>query len=479
MSSVDTDVSWQLWVGHQLNLGARLYRDIIEVNPPLWFWLALPVDRIADLLQLRSDAVLLVAVNLAVALSLVACAPLLAWTDPPRRTLILGYFAFLLEIVPWWQTGQREHLVLVGALPYALLIAARRDGGSISPVLAAAVGASAAIGFALKPYFLLVPAVLEIALIARQGRHWRPLRSETVGMATIGGAYAISLILFAPDYLNSTLPMVLLGYGATGAPSFADLIRPEVVVGVTAVALAFLARGRAPRADSVTLFLALAALAFAASYFIQAKGWSYHTLPVLGCGCAVLAVARVTSVKPSRLMLLVSPALLACPLVIAVQTGIFSRGPSEDFQASVAGLPSGTSIGVLATESALAWPLAYQRRLNPASRYMHFWMMRAVIQNELRGSPNGRLTNFGQRVATETVDDLVCAQPTRIIAARPQPGEDGFDIYRFFLRDPGFLALLRHYREVSRTSVDTFQLRVPLSRDSRVRACARKGLVFP
>src|SRR4051812_38209198 len=56
--TVDSDVATQLWIAHQINGGARLYRDIIEVNPPLWFWLALPVDRIATLLNVRAEHVL-------------------------------------------------------------------------------------------------------------------------------------------------------------------------------------------------------------------------------------------------------------------------------------------------------------------------------------------------------------------------------------------------------------------------------------
>ena len=32
--SVDADVSWQLWTAHQMNGGARLYRDMVEINPP-------------------------------------------------------------------------------------------------------------------------------------------------------------------------------------------------------------------------------------------------------------------------------------------------------------------------------------------------------------------------------------------------------------------------------------------------------------
>ena len=45
--TVDSDVAWQLWIGQRMLAGANLYRDIIETNPPLWFWMALPLDRIA------------------------------------------------------------------------------------------------------------------------------------------------------------------------------------------------------------------------------------------------------------------------------------------------------------------------------------------------------------------------------------------------------------------------------------------------
>ena len=70
--SVDTDVSWQLWIAGRMHAGARLYRDIIEVNPPLWFWMALPVDRVATLLHANVDKVLIVGIGLLAALSLAA-----------------------------------------------------------------------------------------------------------------------------------------------------------------------------------------------------------------------------------------------------------------------------------------------------------------------------------------------------------------------------------------------------------------------
>ncbi len=42
--TVDSDVAWQLWIAGRIHAGANLYTDIVETNPPLWFWMAVPVD---------------------------------------------------------------------------------------------------------------------------------------------------------------------------------------------------------------------------------------------------------------------------------------------------------------------------------------------------------------------------------------------------------------------------------------------------
>src|SRR5258708_34408671 len=69
---VDSDVASQLQIAQRIHEGARLYRDIVEVNPPLWFWMALPIDRVAVLLHVEATSVLIAAFGLLVALSLAA-----------------------------------------------------------------------------------------------------------------------------------------------------------------------------------------------------------------------------------------------------------------------------------------------------------------------------------------------------------------------------------------------------------------------
>jgi hypothetical protein len=467
--SVDADVSWQLWVAHQLNGGARLYRDIVEGNPPLWFWMGMPVDALAQLIHVRSDHVLLVTVGCCAALSLTATDRLLGDMPASRRGLLLGYAALVIVVMPWLQFAQREHIALIGALPYAALIAARRDERQPGRRFAFSVGVGAALVFALKHYFLLVPILLELWLIVGVGKRWRPFRPETIAVAAVGMVYAISFALLAPDYFSVTLPMLILAYGATGAERAIDLFQPAVLTGLATLAL-LIAVPRALRSERTGFAAALvvASVGFAGSYFIQAKGWSYHAVPLAGCAALALATSLTAEQKP-RFLTLAAPALLLLPLWSGAQQAIRHEETSPDVLNGVAGLQAGDSVAFIGTDPAFGWPLTLQRSFRYPSRYSSFWMMRAVVRNEAAGQPDLRLAEFGRRAVRETVADFRCDPPKRIIVAR---ATGQFDILAFFTRDPEFADLLAHYRAVQRPSVETFEIASPLEANAN---CIRRA----
>ena len=461
--TVGSDVSWQLWIAHQLNGGVRLYRDIVETNPPLWFWMGMPVDWLSSLFHVRSDHLLILVIGCLAGLSLAAVNRLLDTVAAPRRTFLLGYSALVLVAMPWLQFGQREQIALIGTLPYAALIAARRSGRDVPLVLACLVGLGAGLGFALKHYFLLVPALLELWLLASKGKSWRPLRPETLAMASLGAGYAIAFALFARDYLSAALPLIMLAYGVTGAERFVDLLQPAVLTAAATVALLF-AHPRLLRAETTGFSgaMAIAAVGFAGAYFIQAKGWSYHAVPFAGCAAIALAALLAAGPTPPRLITVASPALLCLPFWIAAQQARLESQMDVDVRAAVAGLGRGESVGFIGTDPALGWNVTLQQGLLYPGRYNGFWMMRAVVKDE--GS-DPRLEALGRDVMRQTVTDFRCAPPKRIIVARPTPdavraGE--FDILSFFMRDPKFAELLAHYRPVQRTSVEVFEKVSPL-----------------
>jgi hypothetical protein len=464
--TIDSDVSWQLWIAHQLNGGARLYSDIIETNPPLWFWMGMPVDRLALVTHLRSDHVLIIVIGCLALLSLAATNQLIGSIGAKRRAVLLAYGALVLIAMPWLQFGQREQIVLIGTLPYSALIGARRAGREVPARFAFILGAFAAAGFALKHYFLIVPILLELWLLACERRKWRPLRPETSAMAVVGGLYAASLVLIASNYLSGVLPLILLAYGVTGAERIVDLFQPAVLIALATVAL-LAAHPRILRSDKsgFAAALTIAAIGFAGAYFIQAKGWTYHAVPFEGCAALALATALVVEEKPPRIAALAAPALLCLPFWIAAQQAIHEPQTEFDVRQAVETLAAGDSVGFIGSDPALGWNVTLQHHFEYPSRYYGFWMMRAVVRNEAMGSPDPRLSSLGQLVIRQAVDDFECLPPKRIIVARPTPeaarkGE--FDILTFFLRDPKFAQLMGHYRPAERTSVEVFEPISPL-----------------
>jgi hypothetical protein len=459
---VDSDVAWQLWIAERIHAGANLYTDIVETNPPLWFWMAVPVERLAALLDLRIESLLVLAIGFITALSLAATDRLACHIGPVRRSLLLVYSAIILAAMPWMHVGQREQIVLIATLPYAALIASRREDRSVSALTAASIGAGAALGFALKQYFLLVPAMLELWLLAGQRRGWRALRPETLALVALGVSYAAAIAFIEPDFVGRIVPLIRLAYGVFGAPGIQYLFGPFAIVGLLLLgALSLRARVLGGRTTPIASAMTVAAIAFALVYFVQFKGWPYHAIPLIGCASIALASLLAEHKQMPPWLRVFAPALLLLPLVLSAEEELNPALPSPDLLNAVSGLRPGDSVGFLTTETAIPWSVTLQGHYRYASRYNGFWMMRAIIRNEQARSPDPRLTALGRQIVSETVSDFACIPPQRIIVTRPRPGESTFDTLPFFLRDQSFASLLSHYRVRSRTSLETYELASP------------------
>lgn len=465
--SIDSDVAWQLWIAGRIHAGARLYTDIIETNPPLWFWMAVPIDRLAALLHVRIEAMLIFAIGCLVACSLTATDRLIGYIPPRRRTFLLGYSALALVASQWMQIGQREQLVLIATIPYAALIAARREGRPVDSRLAVLIGIGGALGFALKHYFLLVPVMLELWLIYGQRKKWRLVRTETLALVAVGTIYGAAILVFEPDFLFRILPLIFLAYGDFGTSSPLSLLGPFAMLALAILALLgtrakLLIARSAPLASALTV----AALGFTAVYFVEFKGWPYHAIPMVGCGSIALASMLMEMDFTDRPLRTLGPVLLALPLIFSEEEARSNR-ENSDLAAAISGLGRGTPVGFLTTENAIPWSVTLQKGYRYVSRYDGFWMMRAIVLNEQRRNPDPRLSALGRAVVSQTIDDFTCVPPKRIIVSRPRPGEREFDILPFFERDPRFLDLMNHYRQHSRTTFETYDLVSPLPRPTR------------
>ena len=447
---LNNDVSWQYWIARQIRGGAILYRDIIEVNPPLWFWEAVPLSALADRLHVDAGHLAIVAVMARAALALILIAKLVADPSPRRLALLLPGLALLLCLLPLHDFGEREHLMLIGALPYAALVARRRDTARlVSPRLALCVGLFAAYGFAMKPYFALVPLALELWLAVGLRRSWRPLRPESAALAATAIVYGGAVLLFAPDYLRLTVPLARAAYGAF-SPPFSSLFWQIWVPTWLLAGLALAVARRYLPADAQAAIVT--ALASALSYFLQGKGFPYHALPVTATlGWALwLVLAQGRSVAGA----IIRRPFVTVALILVAITG-YVIGPFTPIRAGKAStalehLPAGSTVAVVSAHSWFAFPLVESHRFIWPMRILHLW----TIPKIARDGDGAHASAAGLSVRRQTLDmiaiDLWCHPPDAILVDDParSPALTGTHFsYEAFLRsDPRIGSLLSHYR---------------------------------
>src|SRR5262249_42311575 len=159
--------------GRRLLDGDRLYVDMMETNPPMIFWITAALAFVGRHLSI-SDAHV---IGGFVATLILMCSvlALAVWrVTNGARLLRFGAFgsflgALLLPFVMW--TGQREQIAALLTFPYIVLAAHAAAGSSARRPLAIAIGVLAAVGFAIKPFFLAAWIACELAVIL-QTRRW-------------------------------------------------------------------------------------------------------------------------------------------------------------------------------------------------------------------------------------------------------------------------------------------------------------------
>ena len=355
------DEIWHIWVAQQMLHGAKLYRDIIEVNPPLWFWIGVPLA--ATGLEPRIAVIALFTATIGASL----------WLCPPRYRLpaLVAFTA-----LPLADFGQREHFVLIATAPYVFLLGRRASGEKIHhPLL---IGLFAGLGFALKPYFAVAPLALELTMRER-------LRPELAMLAAFAVAYGAAVLVITPEYLTAMVPMLRDAYGSFGGNDALVLACfAFVLVGTGAVL------GRRS-GSGVSRELLLSSLAFLFAAAIQAKGWTYHTLPARGfLFLAVCAELMRLRRNPLADALMVGGALLCFwPL------GPYSNGFEPEMEQHLAGVPRGSSIVVVANNPSFSWPMVYEHGLRWDLPEMSTWQVQSLFHSQ-RAKPDAqRLLNIG------------------------------------------------------------------------------------
>lgn len=446
--------------------GERLYRDLIDVNPPLIFVLTAIPAAIAQATPLSGPEALLLCV-------LGLC--LLAWrlavrlreglAEGPVERAVLDALLPLAILLPAYDVGQREHLMAIFALPYAWL-AARRGAGLATPrSLAWGVTVAAAIGFALKPHFLAVPLLVEALVLARRGG--AAFRDPLPwGMAAIWLLYLAALPLFFAPYLDAVVPLVLGFYLGNGGIGLLDVLltQPFAPAALPLLLLAPFALRRA--AGPVAGPLLAVGLGGLVSAWVQHKGWSYHVVPMAIAGvllAGLLAGRWLDRALPQARARAAAPAI-AVVAAFAVLL-VHLRGESPWRQIWYDQLRDGQLTAVLRREVAgerllvlspdiyPVYPALNYARARSTLRTMNLWILVGAYGSCEEGAPRYRPTWEMSRpeflVYRTVAEDFARAPPAGVLVARdpqiPRCDGEAFDPIAYFARHPAFAETWARY----------------------------------
>lgn len=286
LSALNCDVSWLLTTAERMLDGARLYRDIEEVNPPASVLLYVPPVIVARLLAIPPEAVTVSMVTLLALVSLHHTGRIIA--VPPAASTMLGVVGtFVLLILPADLFAQREHVALIAGLPMLAVITRR---AMTQPVLrrdAWLAGIGGGIMVAIKPHLALALILPALWAIVRQRRLAAVVAPEWLAAGLVCTVYLLVVQLAFPDYTARMLPLLRLVY-LPGRDSWSHLLTSTMVTipAVAAILTLWLARVRLSGEVTVTL---LAAAGFAMAGLVQGKGYLNHGYPAVAT--ALLAIA--------------------------------------------------------------------------------------------------------------------------------------------------------------------------------------------
>ena len=383
-TQLNHDSSWYLLATARWMNGAELYRDILEINPPLSFYLTVPAVTFAKYFGFDSALIFRLQVIFGATVSVLVATAILKQTCSlsPMRSLIFTAFAsaaLLLSPIP--QFGQREHLMLIFSLPLMILLIVTGSCKNQFQRYIIPVTLVGMLGIALKPHFLLPIALVFFVNLFYQSV-WKTLFSE-IHLTILGAllSYMAFIALVHPGYLGFMVPLGIAVYGYSEADLWSLAADVLPIIGSVLLLFACTCPDVPDRQMLVRSFAIL--LGFGLAYLVQFKGWSYQLIPVrsfiiigIGLGLALEVKARRGLGKLAAMMLV---ATLWYGLVTQLQTGPYKNLITISLKRALNEMEGVRSFMFFSTNVSAGFPFVRDAELEWASRFPTLWLVPGIV----------------------------------------------------------------------------------------------------
>jgi hypothetical protein len=455
-SDLNHDTAWFLYVAHGLLEGGELYRDFVEVNPPLAMWLTMPVVMLSRVIGVGPIETLYGVFFAITALSLLLVWRYLAmirglpkWAAGFVLVLLAAAFLF----IPGSSFAQREHLLIMLFTPWFMLRAARSEGAQVSVSESVLIGMIGATAVCLKPHAILAPLALEAVMVLRSRNLRMMFAPENIAAVIFAALYGAAMVLWCPAFLAGMVQLGIAAYVPYYGLDASEILQRGVLpASVLALSLVLICMAKGPMRNLTVLAVATGA-GFLAAYFLQAKGFNYQIMParIFAVAGGIFAFTGILdALNAGKLRkLLVIPALIVVSVIgllsLSTQTYV-SRGPL--FATAISQhRPGAKSFFIASTNVFNGFPLAVRENLVWASRFPALWLVPYVADRWHDGPlPDDPIIAYALEAL---VTDLLKFHPDVIFISQDSDQDyirgGTFDYLEFMNQDPRFEAIWNAY----------------------------------
>lgn len=412
------DVGYLLYAAKLWFSGGRYVTDIFETNPPMIFYLYAPIWVVATAFQLDIILIARIYTLLLASMSSLTCFFLLkkivSRTDKIYFYSIFFVILFALFILPLKGFLQREHLLLIVLLPYLMLAMTRLQNQPVHPVCALFIGIFAAVGFALKPFFLITFCLIEIYIIFKKRNFLAFFRIESIVIVILCAGYLWLFWMFEPDYFTVILPLVLEYYFPIVKRNWVSILALPTLTFCIAVIASYFIFLKYDQYRTIGTVLFLALIGMTVAFFIARTPWFYHILPALSLALILVMHFIGQTIHQGRKVF--SPVFLAIAIILypgldCVRTyrtmlEFTKNHPTDQMATYINSFQGVHSVFCLTTASAApCFPLVYKTNSIYAGRYPALWWYTGIRLAEKK-SKNGAILQDKKMLVEYLAEDL-------------------------------------------------------------------------
>ena len=466
---ISHDVAWYLVATQKwLFEGARLYVDLIEVNPPLNFYLTIPAVLLSNTLNISPTNAQYLVVAILMTVSLTWIWDILERDQNLpmiRKKLILVLVGFATVLASAKHIAQREHMMLLFILPYVFgyLVLATPDKGKG----ALARAGFAAIGLCIKPHFMIYPIMMTLLMIWRRKSLWPIVAPANLVIVAVGAIYVGMVMLLHPEYLNEIVPMAVHVYGAYGYDAQSILTVAKPLVFALFIVLGFLVL---IKPDKIMGFdvLIVAVIAASISYIMQWTGYAYQILPahaliLIAC---IWVIGHTKRLTPVSIWAMVAIAYIA---IIQINAGYYQNRAYVILSPHLDKQESGYGLMLLSNSVYAGFPIALETEANWISRYPTLWLIPGAVNyianNDCDDGQNRCVKHLEilSKTRKNIISGIETGMPDILIFDRSLAyiTDNSFTYNDFLSQDPRYAKLIADYEIKERLPHFTIMQRKP------------------